>query len=135
MLNLKRKISVILAMIMMMLAVSPVMAQYGNTYKVKGGETITVSASSNAGIYKTGYFFEKDGIQTDIVTTYSGNVNITVPAGEAGSRRILYVESVANNDNGLPNTITKTGWQKYYLSYPEVILEEDYEEDFEDDYD
>ena len=87
-------------------------------YYVSGGEEIQVSAHSLAGIYTIGYYFyyngEKEG---DTVDISAEEISITVPEYPAGSYAELYVEAVANNDDGTPNTITKTGWYKFYLLY------------------
>lgn len=93
----------------------------GSKVEVEGGEKITVSAvSTKAPIERIGYYFyangKKEGSTTDI---YEDNITITVPTGAAGSKRYLYIEAVAENDNGEPNTITKTGWVEITLNYKE----------------
>lgn len=141
--NIKGKVSLLLAIIMMTLTILPMtvgaaeacqvkmtvklgntVMTAGNTYKVKGGEKITVSASADAGIHKIGYYYVEDNdVETDNVTVYSSNATFTVKSAKAGSTRTLYIEAVAENDNGQPNTITKTGWTKYYLEYEEDTVD------------
>ncbi|MBQ8298905.1 MAG: S-layer homology domain-containing protein [Clostridia bacterium] len=98
----------------------------GSKIEVEGGEKITVSAkSTKAAIERIGYYFyangKKEGSTTDI---YEDNITITVPTGTAGMKRYLYIEAVAENDNGQPNTITKTGWVEITLNYKEEEPEE-----------
>ena len=94
-------------------------------YYVSGGEEIRVSAHSLAGINMIGYYFSYGGEREEDITDISADeITITVPEHPAGSYAELYVEAVANNDDGTPNTITKTGWYKFYLlysDYPEPV--------------
>lgn len=91
----------------------------GSKVDVEGGEKITVSATSTKStIQRIGYYFyyngKKEGNTTDI---YEDNITITVPTGTAGTKRYLYVEAVASNDDGSENTVTKTGWVEITLNY------------------
>ena len=138
--NLKGKVSLFLVMIMMMTAVLPIFAvnaasevtmtvkmgnttmKAGNTYEVEGGEKINVTASSAAGIAFIGYRFVKNGTLGTITDEYSDSLTFTVPAGQPGTTIAVRIEAVASNDDGTPNTVTKTGWREYYLKY---VAEED----------
>ena len=145
--NLKRKVSLILSVIMVALAVFPLITslastdsqyvsmsvklngkelEYAGTYEVSGGEEIKVSASSkNADIFFIAYYYEnqsdsdaeKDAAYENRTKIYSSDMTITVPKLAEGSKRILWVEAVDENDDNTPNTVTKTGWQGYYLEW------------------
>ena len=85
------------------------------TYTVKGGETIkAVASSSKSTIDFIGYYY---GDNKNVVDQNGNTLTITVPTGEAGSTRALYIEAVAANDDGSVNTITKTGWTLFNLKY------------------
>ena len=87
-------------------------------YYVSGGEEIQVSAHSLAGIYMIGYYFYYNGKKVgDTIDISAEEITIAVPEYPAGSYVELYVDAVANNDDGTPNTVTKTGWHKFYLLY------------------
>ncbi len=90
-----------------------------SSVNVEGGETIKVKASSEAGIQRIGYRYYKTslGATTDI---YEDEIEIVVPKEDPGTKMYLFVEAVANNDNGEPNTVTKTGWIQIALVYPKV---------------
>ena len=136
----KKRISLILGIIMLALAIIPVVsvtatstcqvsmtAKMGTKilsnngkYNVNGGETITVTAKTSAvgeGIAFISYFFST-GSYENRAFVYSNKAEITVPRAGIKDQIDLYVEPVATNDDGSPNTITKTGWQKYTLVYP-----------------
>ncbi len=92
----------------------------GSKVEVEGGEKITVSAkSTKAAIERIGYYYYVGSSATKITDIYEDNITITVPTGTPGSKRYLYIEAVAENDNGEPNTITKTGWVEIILNYKE----------------
>ena len=94
---------------------------FGNTYQVKGGEKIRVNASTSgyeASIAYIGYYYTENMKVTDVK---SNTLEITVPTAAAGSKKTLYIEAVADNDDGTKGqTLTKTGWQKIVLEYPSV---------------
>ena len=145
--NLKRKVSLILSVIMIALAAFPIITslastdsqyvsmsvklngeelKYAGTYKVSGGEEIKVSASSkNADIYFVAYYYEnekdsdaeKDAAYANRTKIYKSDFSITVPKLAEGTRRILWIEAVDKKDDATPNTVTKTGWQAYYLEW------------------
>lgn len=89
----------------------------GNTYEVKGGETIKAVATSEAGIAFIGYYYSDN---ENIVDVYSDTLTVTVPTGTPGTERTIYIEAVAKNDDGSANTETKTGWIPFVLKYPNV---------------
>lgn len=94
-----------------------------STVEVKGGEKINVSAKSKTGadIYTIGYYYYLNGkMEGDIVDISSENITITVPTGEPGTTRYLFIEAVASNDDGSANVKTKTGWVEIRLKYPKV---------------
>lgn len=88
---------------------------------VKSGEKIHVKAISKYEIYKTGFYFVENKIDTDINTQKEEEFDITIPYGRLGTTKNLYIESVTALDNGKPNTITKTGWQKFILKYVDDV--------------
>ena len=67
-----------------------------------------------AGIAKIGYY---SNLNEEIRDTFDENVSITVPKHPSGTAVVLVIEAVADNDDGTPNTVTKTGWEKYYFVY------------------
>lgn len=84
-------------------------------YTVKPGDTIDIHAgSSEAGIAKIGYY---SNLNEEVRDTFDENVSITVPEHPSDTGVVLVVEAVADNDDGTPNTVTKTGWEKYYFVY------------------
>lgn len=134
----KKRISLILGIIMLAVSIIPVVsvnatetcqvsmtAKMGSTtlknngkYNVEGGEKIVITAKSSvADIAFIAYYFSTESFD-DRTKVYSDTATITVPSGKNGTSVNLYVEPVASNDDGEPNTITKTGWQKYTLVYP-----------------
>lgn len=84
---------------------------------VRGGEAIVVTASAESGVAFVGYYFSDDNGNTDIQDIDGETLAIVVPEGEPGTKRILYVEAVAKDDDGSENTLTKTGWIAYNLEY------------------
>ena len=58
----------------------------------------------------------------DIMDIKGDKGTIVVPVKADSGSIILYVEPVAENDNGEPSRITKTGWQKYTLIYSQNVL-------------
>jgi hypothetical protein len=138
----KKRISVILAVIMIGIAIIPVLSMVkavsevsmtvklgtqtmtqDSTYYVSGGEKINVTASSPAGIAFIGYFYRENNVDTQIYDTNASSIQVTVPTGEPGSTKSIFIEAVAKNDDGTPNTITKTGWIRYYLRYEDEPVE------------
>ena len=143
--NLKRKISLILSVIMIALVICPLAIssastdskyvemsvkldgkelEYGATYDVKGGEKVKVSASSkNAPIAFISYYFEnendsdaaKDSAYKNRTKVKENSITITIPVASVGTEKILWVEAVDSEDNGVDNLINKTGWQGYIL--------------------
>lgn len=90
----------------------------GGTYTVKEGDIVTIEASSTEALISfIGYYITPDSDFENRVKVYSSHAEIVLPAGGSGEKKTLYVEPVAENDNGDPNTTTKTGWQKYTLIY------------------
>ena len=129
----KKRISLILGIIMLALAIIPVVnvsaaeecqvtmsatmgtrvLQNNGKYNVQGGEKIVIKAeSTESDIAFIAYYFSTQKFE-DRTKIYKNTANITVPQGKAGTSINLYVEPVASNDNGSANTTTKTGWQKY----------------------
>lgn len=98
----------------------------GNTYEVKGGEKIDVSAKTtgaNANIALIGYrYSDKTGI-TDIE---SNKATITLPVRPAGTKISLYIEAVADNDDGdeAYNENTRTGWKEFILEYVDDTIKD-----------
>lgn len=99
-------------------------------YTVNPGDVVIVEAgSSEAKIaFITYYFVAKstddrgDGVverveKYDKVKVYDNSAEIVIPDGEPGSLINLLIEPVAENDDGSPNTVTKTGWQKFTFEY------------------
>ncbi len=84
----------------------------GNTYIVKGGEKIVATASSLSGIAFIGYRYN-EGKTTD---AYSNVLTFILPEMEDGTNVVLYIEAVANSDDGEKNPV-KTGWVPFYLKY------------------
>ena len=141
--NLKRKVSLILSVIMLALAIFPLTGAlastdseyvsmsvkfegkemvYASTYEVVGGEKIEVSASSkNAPIAFIAYYFDnkgdsdsqKDANYAARKKVYDSSLTITVPTASVGTTKILWVEAVDANDDSTDNVVTKTGWQGY----------------------
>ena len=122
----KKRISLILSIIMLALVIIPVIKvnateacqvsmtvkmgtttlTNGGRYNVQGGEKITVSASSSkADIERIGYAYGND----PTIDIYSNKITIDVPYKANGTVMNLYIEAIAENDDGSKNTITKTG--------------------------
>lgn len=145
--NLKRKLSMVLIVMIISIAVFPLMVvnaasqvsmtvkmgsttlSANNTYSVEGGETITATASAPAGIAFIGYKFVTNGVETPIVDVYSNTLTITVPEKPSDSNiRELRIDAVAKNDSGDPYDLTtKTGWVRFYLDYGSDSVSEDKE--------
>ena len=99
--------------------------EYGGEYLVSAGDVITVDAEPLEGseIAFISYFFA-DPETCEGLTKYNYTVpcdyaEIIMPAYEAGTELILWVEPVDILDDGEPSEITKTGWQGYYLVWGE----------------
>ena len=90
-------------------------------YTVKGGETISVSASHIGGIAFIGYYFTGPDTTTKRIRDVKANeAQITVPFCEPGTELTLYVEPVSREDKAIDtDRRTKTGWTPYILSYSE----------------
>lgn len=142
--NLKRKVSLILSVIMIALAVFPFMisnagsntadadmtaklngvelVKYGE-YKVKNGDKIYVNASSNVSDspikFIAYYFADYDTwkAEMDEKWTYSDNITITIPTQKAGTKKALMVEAVVTGNQGKQDTTKRTGWQTYLLEW------------------
>ena len=99
----------------MVVEMNGVILQEGQTYAVKAGDEIRISAfSTEAEIQRIGYY---SNVNMDIRDTFDDDAVIILPAFEEGTRIQLFIEAVATNDDGTANTITKTGWRKYILEY------------------
>lgn len=108
-------------------------------YAVNGGEKVTISSSSTKAEieYITHYFVTQDAETGTITKTEHykdrnlkkvGTNNqgygiyestVIIPENPVGTLVNLLVLSVAANDNGSENTVTRTDWQKYTLEYVE----------------
>ena len=93
----------------------------GKTYKVNGGENIKVTASSSVkdvDIAFIGYYFSDN---TDIIDVDGNSLTIPIEKRPAGTKVTLYVEAVAENDDGSEeyNENTRTGWKEFYLQFPD----------------
>ena len=137
----RKRISLLLSIVMLGLAILPVLPakvvnaaecqvamtvkmgstvmEHGGEYLVKGGEKVTVKASSSqADIAFIGYrYTEYASDPSPITDIEKSEITITLPTKAAGTKMYLSIEAVAANDNGQPNTITKTGWKNYLLVY------------------
>jgi hypothetical protein len=141
----KKRISMVLAVIFIAISMFPIMSivkavcevsmtvklgtqtmTQNSTYNVEGGERINVTANSQAGIAFIGYFFRENGVDTQIVDQNTDSIQIIVPTGAPGTTKSLFIEAVAKNDDGTINDVTKTGWIRYYLKY---AAEDQYEWD------
>ena len=96
----------------------------GKTYTVEAGDKIVAKATSQAGVAFIGYRYVENGVAGQITDVNSDTLTITVPAGTPGSSIKLRIEAVGNNDDGTPNTVTKTGWREYTLVYKEEAVVE-----------
>ena len=93
--------------------------------EVEGGEVIKVTAqSSEAEIERIGYRYHKDGVLGKTIDIYEDAIEIVLPTEDPGTEMYLFIEAVAENDNGKPNTVTKTGWIQIKLVYPEKEIDE-----------
>lgn len=136
---LKKRVSLILAIMMLALTILPLSVVTASssssdvsmsvklegtelvnkaTYKVKGGEKVVVKAASNTGstIAYIGYYYDEDGYST-MEDTYSDTITITVPTMKAGTKKTLCIEAVGANNTGVSDSRNRTGWQKYYLEW------------------
>ena len=86
-------------------------------YAVRGGETIEARSRSDQGIAFIGYYFNEDNENSEIIDVEGGYLSLTLPEKQSGERITLFIEAVANNDTGLANSITKTGWRKFVFEY------------------
>ena len=148
--NLKRKVSLILSVMMVALAIFPLTIstassntddvemsvklngktemEYAYEYEVKAGDKINVSAKSTNGssIAFIGYYYYDEGIATtkDIE---SDTITITIPSEPAGTERAIAIEAVAANNKGADDPTNRTGWQFYYLKWVAEEAEVDVE--------
>lgn len=87
----------------------------GGTYSVHAGDQILITAeSSESTINRIGYY---SNLNMEIRDIYKNIVTITVPDYPEGTKVQLFIEAIADNDDGTANTITKTGWKKFILVY------------------
>lgn len=141
----KTRVSLVLAMVMLVLsclgcwsvlaedvdhvtvsvALNGEVMEYAGEYSVSAGDVITVDAEPLEGseIAFISYFFA-DPETCEGLTQYNYRVpcdyaEIIMPAYEAGTKLILWVEPVDMLDDGQLSEITKTGWQGYYLVWGE----------------
>lgn len=100
--------------------------EYAGTYKVSGGEEIKVSAfSKNADIDFVAFYYENENDSEEEkyaayinrTKMYKSEFSIMVHRLDEGEKRILWIEAVDKNDDGTSNTVTKTGWQAYFLEW------------------
>ena len=107
--------------ITMYVEINGIKMEDGGTYTVNPGDVIEVEASSiNARIAFVGYYW--DSKEDKIKDEYSNHLTITVPDNESGTKKTLFIEAVAANNDGDKNPETRTGWQKYYLVYEDPIV-------------
>ncbi len=138
--NLKKKISLILSVIMIALAIFPLAAVTASSntddvtmsvklngktemqnqyeYKVKNGEKINVSAKSTTGstIAFIGYYYFDEGVDS-CIDVKSDSLTITVPTQPVGTEKLLVIEAVAEANRGKDDPTNRTGWQFYYLKW------------------
>lgn len=95
----------------------------GEVLDVHQGDVIVATAYAEAGINRIGYYYNYDGIKTDIVDVYENTAFIEIPVADSLNEVTLYIEAIAENDDGSANTITKTGWWKIDLNYQDKIEE------------
>lgn len=87
----------------------------GGIYEVRPGDKIEMIAEGTvAPIERIGYYSNLD---TEICDTYSDVVSYELSEYESGKRLHFYVEAIGENDDGTPNTVTKTGWRHYIFQY------------------
>ena len=87
----------------------------GETYSVRAGDQILITAeSSESTINRIGYY---SNLNMEIRDIHKNTVTITVPDCPEGTKVQLFIEAIADNDDGTANTITKTGWKKFILVY------------------
>ncbi len=142
--NLKRKVSLILSVIMIALAVFPFMISNAGSntadanmsvklhgvelqdegeYKVKNGDKIYVKATSNISgspIKFTGYYYANADTwkrETETVDVDGGDLTITLPTQPAGTRKTIMIEAVVTGNKGVNDPTRRTGWQAYTLEW------------------
>ena len=141
---LKKRVSLILAIMMMALAIFPLtgviassdtadvsmsvklngteLEKYG-TYKVQAGQQIIVNAKSNNGssIEKIGAYYADEG-RNKMQEAFDGKaLVITLPQKAAGAKRKIRIEAVAKNNTGEDDPKNRTFWQTYYLEYEDTV--------------
>lgn len=90
----------------------------GKRYTVSSGDVVNVEAAgSEAKLAFITYYFVTEASRSEKIKVYDNRAEIEIPQGEPGDLINLLIEPVAANDDGTPNTVTKTGWQKYTLEY------------------
>lgn len=142
--NLKKKMSLILSVIMVALAVFPIFTSMASSntsdvsmsvklngveledtgsYKVKNGDKIYVKATSNisgAPVKFTGYYYANADTwkrETETVDVDGGDLTITVPTQTAGTRKTIMIEAVLTGNQGASDPTKRTGWQAYTLEW------------------
>ena len=142
--NLKRKVSLILSVIMVALAVFPLMTSLASSstsdadmsvilngvelkdegeYTVKNGDKIYVKATSNISgspIKFTGYYYANADTwkrETETVDVDGGDLTITLPTESAGTRKTIMIEAVVTGNQGESDPTKRTGWQAYTLEW------------------
>lgn len=139
--NLKKKVSLILSIMMLALAVFPVTLSVASSdrpseitmsvkmngkeledngsYNVTGGEKVYVKAEAKAGIEKVGYYWVENGkLYADLIDTFAGEVEITIPTAPNGTVRTLYIDGVNKANTGVKDNTNRTGWQAYKMVWP-----------------
>lgn len=101
--------------VQMTVTLNNVTLEEGETYSVRAGDVIVVTAESpEANIQRIGYC---SNLNREIRDIYKDAISITVPEQEAGTTVHLFIEAIADNDDGTENTITKTGWKEFVFQY------------------
>lgn len=101
--------------VQMTVTLNNVTLEEGEVYSVRAGDVIVVTAeSSEANIQRIGY---RSNLNREIRDIYRDAISITVPEQETGTTVHLFIEAIADNDDGTANTITKTGWKEFVLQY------------------
>ena len=101
----------------------------GNTYEVEGGEVVSVVAKSTvADVAWIAYYYTENGKKSETQRVEGATASITVPTGDAGSTKTLYIEAIGSNDNinnvDPDGTITKTKWIPFVLKYKDAPVDE-----------
>lgn len=90
----------------------------GGRYNVNVGDIVRIqSSSTEAPVAFISYYFAPTSNYNERIKVNDNHVEIVIPDAAIGTLQTLYVETVAENDDGTQNTITKTGWKKYEFEY------------------